>query len=101
MSQAAEKMAVTVSRRGFLSSLGRLAGAAALGLGGFLTSAKKAQAGKYGYPCYVYKSTTGQLCGRCWGPGTPPPGWQLVLGGYVTSCKQCYDNHWGGSQCPF
>jgi hypothetical protein len=44
-SRLAEKMAIGVSRRGFLGSLGRWAGATALAMAGVLTTADTARAG--------------------------------------------------------
>jgi hypothetical protein len=102
ISEAAEKLATDVFRRGFFGSVGRWAGAAALGMAGLLVSGKEAQAnGKYGYSCNVYKSSSGQVCGRCGGGWYVPPGWQLIKFGSVANCKQCYGQPWGGAQCPF
>jgi hypothetical protein len=42
----AEKLAISVSRRGFLSSVGRWAGATALAVAGVLTAPGSAQAGR-------------------------------------------------------
>jgi hypothetical protein len=99
-SDAAEKLASSVSRRHFLGSIGRWAGAAALGVAGFLVPVTNAQAGNLGPACYVYRSSTGQLCGKCWDPGAPP-GWQLVNFGYASNCKQCWGQKWGRARCPF
>jgi hypothetical protein len=100
VSNTAEKPATGVSRRHFLGSIGRCAAAAALGVAGLLVSGKQAQAGNLGPPCYVYRSSTGQLCGKCWDAGAPP-GWQLVKFVYASNCKQCWGQKWGGNRCPF
>ena len=56
-SKLAEKLATSVSRRGFLGLLGQSAGAAALGLAGILTSATTARADP-GKTCCVYRVYT-------------------------------------------
>ena len=79
---------VSVSRRDFFGSLGRWAGAAALGVAGLLVPGKEAQAGDGRYYCCVYSCPEGrsQVCqkgpcsigGRCGGGGT-----------VVRNCKEC------------
>ncbi len=74
VSQAAEKLATGMSRRGFLGSVSRWAGATALGLAGVLTTAGSARAGT-GMTCCVYHNIfTGAYCGRqCVKRGAPCP----------------------------
>lgn len=97
---AAEKVAVSVSRRGFLGSLGRWAGTAALGVAGVLVSGKEAQAGQ-DKVCCVYGWGTGRTCALCYGYYHPIPCpanasagplsfWLLQHGG---SCNQCLRNY--------
>jgi hypothetical protein len=99
-SDAAEKLATSVSRRSFLGSLGRWGGAAALGVAGLLVSGKEARAG--GVMCYgYYNSSTGQTCSQC-PPGGPPPagsGWHLVASEPKGSCAWCHKKY--GDWCPF
>jgi hypothetical protein len=52
MSQAAEKLATALSRRSFVGSLGRWAGATALGLAGVLTTATTAHAAPTAACCH-------------------------------------------------
>ena len=54
VSEAAERLAVHVSRRGFLGSASRWAGATALAMAGVLSTAGSARAGG-GHTCCVYK----------------------------------------------
>jgi hypothetical protein len=51
-SQLAEKVATSVSRRGFLGSLSRLAGTVAVGVAGMLTVASAARGEWVGVCCY-------------------------------------------------
>jgi hypothetical protein len=63
-SRLAEKLAASVSRRGFLGSLGGWAAAAALGVGGLLAGAGTARSDpRNGYIC-VYQNSTG-TCSYC------------------------------------
>jgi hypothetical protein len=64
-SRFAEKVTTSVSRRGFLGSLGSWAAAAAMGVAGLLTGAGTTEAGKSGkaYIC-VYQNNTG-TCSYC------------------------------------
>ncbi len=97
ISDAAERLAGKVSRRDFFGSLGRWAGAAALGVAGLLVSGKEVQAGN-GTPCclywcqgynfgYSYQSCNGGPCvssfpitgGTCW----------LSSVRYVPNCRHC------------
>ena len=77
LSQAAEKLATGVSRRGFLGSVGRWAGATALGLAGVLTTAGAARAGG-SKTCCVYSvlvrpPSTFTNCYACVDVGKPCP----------------------------
>jgi hypothetical protein len=66
VSQAAEKLATGMSRRGFLGSVGRWAGAVALGLAGVLTTAGSTRAGTV-WTCCHYINIAGYQCAatRC------------------------------------
>lgn len=90
VSDAAEKLATGISRRGFLGSVGRWAGAGALGLAGVLATNGSAQAGT-GKKCCVYyiPGTPGATWTRCVNLGDPcPPG--ANGGSYtVAHCGQC------------
>ncbi len=77
LSQAAERMAVILSRRAFLGGLGRGAALFAGAVGGVLLTATKARAGNtmccftdfYSNPCYVYKAVKGTCpCGGVLSP---------------------------------
>ncbi len=93
-STIAEKLATRVSRRGFLGSLGRWAGATAFGLAGVLTTAGTARADSY--TCCTYYCFDGvsyyieQQCIKdkltC-----PPPFAGCYLNGSATvaNCKDC------------
>ena len=97
--QAAEKMATNVSRRHFLGSLGRWAGAVALGMAGLLVPGKEAQASGGGVWCNVYQSTlTGEFCAQCRSYSSPPPGWQLYSMKPVNTCTPCFNKY---GRCPF
>jgi hypothetical protein len=86
---AAEKLASNVSRRGFLGSVGRWAGAAALGLAGLVVSAKEAKAGK-GIACCFYACSgfNYQLCNTACAP-TLGTSCVLLRVTYVPNCKHC------------
>jgi len=81
---------VSVSRRDFFGSLGRWAGAAALGVAGLLVPGKEAQAG-HRTPCCLYNCPGGgryQLCSGA--PCTPTYGaCFLSRTTYVGNCNQC------------
>jgi hypothetical protein len=62
-SRLAERLASSVSRRGFLGSLGGWAAAAAMSVAGVLAGATAAQAGSDQYCCYY------AACGSCVFPG--------------------------------
>ena len=72
-SRLAEKLATSVSRRGFLGALGRWAVAAALGVGGVLTSTGTAWAGSRGFKCCVYGAQEGICCVMCIPKGSTCP----------------------------
>ncbi len=93
ISDAAEKLAGKVSRRDFFGSLGRWAGAAALGVAGLLVSGKEAEArGKNRLKpwCCVY------ACGSYYiaicSTECPPDYYGCALYSYrsVRHCKNCY-----------
>jgi hypothetical protein len=104
-SDAAEKLATNVSRRGFLGSVGRWAGATALAMAGVLTSAGTARANQK-YTCCQYcwgDTVTGDVmcCSVCvLGTSCPssspaglcPPDAALFSGFPVGNCNQC--NHY-------
>ena len=90
-SRLAEKLATSVSRRGFLGSAGRWAGATALAIAGVLTTAGSAQADNGKTACYccnvdgfcTLNDCVGgsQTCPSC------PPGYQLLTRA-VKNCAQ-------------
>jgi hypothetical protein len=89
-SRIAEKLATGVSRRGFLRSFGRWAGAAALGLAGVLTTAGTARADSSA--CCGYGCSNGTTYLRC-SKGSltcepPKPGCSLILVEFV-GCDRC------------
>jgi hypothetical protein len=90
-SEAAEKLASNVSRRAFLGSLGRFAGAAALATAGVLTTAGAARAGA-GVTCCHYYNAAGYFCAatQCV-RGACPPGYGTCQprATAVRSCAQC------------
>src|SRR6516162_6995144 len=63
ISDAAEKVAANVSRRHFLDSLGRWAGATALAMAGVLTTTAGAGAGSGNKTCCFYSSLAGGCSG--------------------------------------
>ena len=81
---------VSVSRRDFFGSLGRWAGAAALGVAGLLASGKEAQAG--GVPCCLYSCPGGsyQVCHGNGAACTPTLGLcRLARATVVPNCHHC------------
>ena len=72
LSQVAEALATGVSRRGFVGSIGRWAGATALAMAGVLTAANQARAGA-GKTCCIWASLSGCLCTACVPLGSPCP----------------------------
>jgi hypothetical protein len=108
VSQAAEKLATGVSRRGFLGSVGRWAGATALGLAGVLTTAGAARADKPLRTCCFYLIPGTKFgCGSraCVKPGEPcPPGFigcSLAGSFTVTDCTTCWGGGGGGYIGPY
>jgi hypothetical protein len=92
-SRLAERLAASVSRRGFLGSLGAWAAAAALGVAGMLTGVGTARADKKSYKCCYYPAG---FCTTytCVAAGQPCPATCCGLPfGYSarpeTSCKVC------------
>src|SRR5262245_49289280 len=93
-SRLAEKLAASVSRRGFLGSLGGWAAAAAMGVAGVLTGAGTAWAHTETHRCCFYENgqfsayyicvEAGQSCPAscCSVPLTAP-------GGLTTKCSDC------------
>jgi hypothetical protein len=75
VSQVAEALATGMSRRGFLGSFGRWAGATALAMAGVLTTAGTARAGGKYTCCKYYGYLDGYFyCGSaCVANGTPCP----------------------------
>ncbi len=95
-SKLAEKVATSVSRRHFFTSLGRWAGATALAMAGVLTTAGTARAASKTCCTYGFSLFTTTVCGRicvsahspC--PTTPPQGCtsnEILL--YSTSVEGC------------
>jgi|SRR6516225_5611714 hypothetical protein len=94
-SRLAEKLAVSVSRRGFLGSLSGWAAATAMGVAGLLTGAATARAGM-GVTCCYYNQSGGGFCGvfkACVKEGDPcpPPASSCIFAvSYPAEhCKQC------------
>ena len=82
---------VSVSRRDFFGSLGRWAGAAALGVAGLLASGKEAQAGQGAANCCLY-SCPGGPYQVCKGAAPCPPtlgACRLGRATGVINCKKC------------
>ena len=96
VSEAAERLAVHVSRHAFLGSVGRWAGATALAMAGVLTTARNARADA-SKTCCVYSSLTtycgcGWVCVKAGTPCPPPPMGCPSFGvsSYsVTACAGC------------
>jgi hypothetical protein len=92
----AEKIATCVSRRHFLGSLGRWAGATALAMAGVLTTAGTARA-TWKHTCCYYGNiiTSYCLCTTCvpLGASCPPPpkSWcgNFIASGPVSDCGAC------------
>ena len=94
-SRLAEKLAISVSRRGFLDSVGRWAGATALAMAGVLTAPTSVQAGPPQYNCCKYCFITGNPYWACvkgpcptYGPG---PSVGYLCGSFATTrdCQGC------------
>lgn len=81
---AAEKMATNVSRRGFLSQLGRAAIVAAASVGGVLLTAKNAHAAKANQSCDANSSFV------CVGKSVGDPCNLLRRQGKCTAAPACY-----------
>jgi hypothetical protein len=77
-SELAEKLAASVSRRGFLGSLGGWAAAAALGVAGVLAGAGTARADNVKGTCCSYQPQPSGV-----------PGFTVFFPGGVTSCPTC------------
>ena len=101
-SRLAEKLATSVSRRDFLGSVGRWAGATALAMAGVLATAGSARAGSGKTCCryYYFGGTNGdKLCGTACVPlgnpcPAPPPSCRNVsVNGIYTAtvalCSRC------------
>ncbi len=98
ISDAAEKLASKVSRRHFFGSLGRWAGAAALGVAGLLVWGKEAQAGNgtlcCAYGCrdynggYSFQSCGWSTCPTSFPTGTGGTCWLLSVR-RVPNCGHC------------
>ncbi len=92
-SRIAEKLATSVSRRGFLGSVGRWAGAAALGLAGVLTTVGTARADSR--MCCIYWClkngllTSYHQCGQGIVCDPPKTGCALYDSRLVSDCQQC------------
>jgi hypothetical protein len=92
ISDAAEKLATSVSRRHFLGSLGRWAGATALAMAGALTTAGTSRAGVGKTCCFYFPLYGGKCLGaKCVDAGQPCP----IISGLgvssvpISSCGQC------------
>ena len=92
-SRFAEELATRMSRRGFVGSLGRWAGATALGLAGIMTLAPQARAGEGKKCCFysVYYGTRVET--KCVnGPDGCPAVYQglpFASSREVASCSAC------------
>src|SRR5258708_7882722 len=89
-SRIAEKLATEVSRRGFLGSFGRWAGATALGLAGVLTTVGAARADSV--TCCYYENSKFEFKIDCLkGSVTCPAknGWTLFASASRGGCGQC------------
>ena len=95
VSQAAEKLATDMSRRSFVGSLGRWAGATALGLAGVLTAARAARVGGRYTCCGYWSNVYHSYCYACIsGPGPcggTACGYSYFFVGSrpVSNCHQC------------
>ena len=94
-SRLAEKLAASVSRRGFLGSLGGWAAAAALGVAGVLTGVGTAHAGgQSGMCCFFFSDVPGSqgtyfFKGATACPATCNGGTLSGNGALVPNCKSC------------
>jgi hypothetical protein len=98
-SKLAEKVASNLSRRHFLGSVGRWAGATALAMAGVLTTAGIARAASKTCCTYGFSFISNYVCGRicvsadspC--PTTPPKGCSstdyLLYSTSVQGCESC------------
>jgi hypothetical protein len=96
ISDAAEKLATDVSRRGFLGSLGRCAAATALGVAGMLAAVDSARAGSAqhshgaGQVCCFYSCGPGRGYKKCKQEcPAPDAGCFLYASSIVRNCSQC------------
>src|SRR5262249_26876141 len=90
-SKLAEELATSVSRRGFLGSLGRWAGATSLGLAGVLSWPGSARADG-GHKCCFYTSLPSRfvICVNGNHPCPPPAPYTALDGsGKVSNCNVC------------
>jgi hypothetical protein len=96
-SRLAEKLAASVSRRGFLGSLGGWAAAAAMGVAAVLTGVGTARAGE-DFTCCTYQDDAFDGCTCCVRGSTCPNlsinGWSLVSSKSAPNCRHC------PSDCP-
>ncbi len=90
ISDAAERLAGKVSRRHFLGSLGRCAGAAAVAVAGLLVLGGDAKAAPWKTRCCVYSTPSG-LCAICSNGCPPGPGLLVAFG--PQNCSQCYRSY--------
>jgi hypothetical protein len=96
-SRLAEKLATQVSRRRFLGSLGRWAGATALGLAGVLTASGTARAAA-GTCCFYAPDSNRNKIDKCKcvpvGTACPPAdhGYDFVGSSQVADCSGCSGN---------
>jgi hypothetical protein len=93
-SRLAEKVATSVSRRGFLGSLGGWAAAAAIGVAGLLTGTRTARAGTKSGMCCFYSSSSVGVGGTFFFKGaTACPaicaGANLTSANLVPDCASC------------
>jgi hypothetical protein len=88
-SQLAEKLAASVSRRGFLGSLGGWAAAAALGVAGMLTGTGTARGDPHFFTCCKYALQSFTFCHKCIPFGSPCP--QVCSGGNLLSSFKVHD----------
>ena len=91
-SKLAEKVASSLSRRHFLGSLGRWAGATALAMAGVVTTASLARAAPKTCCVYEILLPTGPAYSyQCVNGTCPPPAGSsiLVSSSPVSDCKKC------------
>jgi hypothetical protein len=102
-SRLAEKLAASVSRRGFLGSVGAWAAVAAMGVAGLFAFPKVARAYE-GHRCCVYGTAAQQLFLVCIdGSKKDCPATQVSVGGTVlpltdtfstNTCRGCINGSW-------